>query len=323
MLFKYLHVKNDIYYYTMPNPNTCQVIITRGKNQGKACYQVNRKCRHKDMSCEKCGTVFTMETSYYRHVRTCNKSITENSKLATDETETAITAPKRKLKLTKKPPVNVETVSEDRVKIVKNIPYKQKVNTVGESVLSQNPKEYVQLLTRIQGLEKELETVKQRPTTIHQWNIVFGDNFYEQLVNRMGNEEAINFLSDMAAHGTPVDLISKLYLEGRDPADYPVACRDKDHFRYINSEKRIIDDKGGHSISKLVSAGVRDALITAANEHSAGAIEGNTDEDEEIEEITIIKDFVTNMPELMSKEAIIRKLSEITTNPNHPFFQVN
>lgn len=55
--------------------NTCNIIISRGKNQGKKCYEVNKKCRHKITYCPNCNAEFSVETSYYRHMKNCDGNI--------------------------------------------------------------------------------------------------------------------------------------------------------------------------------------------------------------------------------------------------------
>jgi hypothetical protein len=169
------------------------------------------------------------------------------------------------------------------------------------------------LLDKIEKLERELNTIKQTtsaqaqaPTVQHHhWNIVLGMDFFDELVMKMGREHTINFLSGIATEGKPVDVINKLYLEGNIPTDYPIACRDRDHFRYIDSDHRLVDDKGGHGISNIVTAGVKDALISAANEDG-----GSFDVD-------VLQKYVAD------RDRVISDLAHITSIPNHPFFKLD
>jgi len=252
---------------------------------GKKCGEVNRKCRHKVSYCPHCGSEFAMETSYYRHIKVCDDvgSNTNNGRK----------------KVTIKP----------RIKIKNN----ENINNVKPAV------EMHSLLDRIRLLEKELEHVKTRPTTVHNWNIVLGSNFYDELVQQMGQQSAINYLMEIASESKPIDVISKLYLEGNDPSDYPVACRGRDHFRYVTAEQKIVDDKGGHNISKYVSNGVMNALVSAAND----AITEQMSDDNCTEggKLIAMQDHMLQMQHLASKENIVSRLAELTNNPNHPFFQ--
>jgi len=169
-------------------------------------------------------------------------------------------------------------------------------------------------------LERELEDVKSKPTTIqhHHWNIVLGMNFFDELVQKMGSKDhAINYLTEIAAVGKPVDVIHKLYLEGNNPTSYPIACRDQNHFRYINSEHRLIDDKGGHNISKLVTNGVHDALLLAANEAIRKQVESQNYDSFDIQPI---QQYVIDMRRKLPKNQLLSELASVTSIPDHPFF---
>jgi hypothetical protein len=255
-------------------PNTCRVLITRGKNKGTACYVVNKKCRHKNIVCLHCGVPFTVETSYIRHKANCHAPEVPFNRI--------------KLNIGKEP--RKETQNNE---ITNNAPIEE-------------PMAY-NLLRKIEKLEKELELVKNTPSVHHHWNIVLGMNFFEELVGKMGKDHAINFLTEIASEGKPVDVISKLYLEGNNPTCYPIACRDRDHFRYIDSDHRLIDDRGGHSISQIVSSGVYKALILAANEQN--------------HTVAPIQKYVSDMMKSLPQDRIINELSHITSIPNHPFFK--
>ena len=260
-------------------PNTCQIIITRGKNKGQACCEVNRKCRHKDNQCPHCGIRFTVETSYSRHLSQCGDKVV--------------------VKITQRPeaPASVPVAPTASAAPAAS----RKIKTYDTEHRHQV------LLKKIEKLERELEVVKQTPAVQHHhWNIVLGTSFFDELVMKMGRDRAISFLSGIAQDGKPVDVISKLYLEGNDPTNYPIACRDRDHFRYIDSDHRLIDDKGGHGLSRIVTSGVHDALILAASEAPNGA--------------DILQKYVADMRKSLPSSHIISELAHMTSIPNHPFF---
>lgn len=270
-------------------PNTCQIVITRGKNKGKACSDVNKKCRHKNVQCPHCGIRFTVETSFTRHRSRCNPG-----------SGSGILGP---IILG---PGLPDPVPKKYVMIKIKIPTNIHVKTPHDDTMDNN-----MLLQKIEKLERALEVVKNTPTTVqhHHWNIVLGMNFFDELVTKMGKSSAINYLTGIVQEGKPMDVINKLYLEGTCPTKYPIACRDQDHFRYINSDHRLIDDKGGHGISRLVSTGVCDALILAANEVLK-------DEEHNVESIQHYVQEVKKSP----PARIINELSDMTSIPNHPFF---
>lgn len=162
------------------------------------------------------------------------------------------------------------------------------------------------LLERIEQLERELKEVKKKPPVHHHWNIVVGSDFFSELVEKMGRGHAVEYLSEIATEGKPLDVINKLYLEGTEPTSYPIACRDEDHFRYIDSAHRIVDDKGGHGISRIVSSGVHRALVTAASE--INGTEG-------------IQNYVADMRNSLPPDRIVSQLAHMTSIPDHPFFR--
>ena len=267
--------------------NNCLIVITRGKNKGKTCSEVNKQCRHCNMSCPHCGTNFTIETSYYRHINSCRDLVT---------------------------PKSVKDYITNRKKVKIGV----KQNTHAMSELSGR-----MLLQKIENLEKELEKVKNQPTTIHQWNIVLGSNFYEELVSKMGKADAISFLTSIAVQGNGIDVIRKLYLENSAPDDYPIACQNTDHFRYIDSDHQLVDDKGGQSIGRLVSSGIHNAIILAANEMISQQVAGDTNENQSYDRhdtIISIQSHIAGLCHSMTTERIVSDLAHVTCNPNHPFF---
>lgn len=269
-------------------PNTCPILISRGKNKGKACYEVNKKCRHKNSQCPHCGIKFTVETSYTRHIAICPKR---------QRQPPVKSRPRPKVKMTASQPVAVPSEPS-------------------EASEAPEPSNNT-LLEKIEKLERELQEVKSTPAVHHHWNIVLGMNFFDELVTKMGKDHAINFLAGIAQDGKPVDVINKLYLEGNSPNSYPIACRDHDHFRYVDSDHRVIDDKGGHSISKIVTAGVQDALILAANEAIHEQVKGMSSDQIDV---GILQKYVADMRRSLPKDRIISELAHITNIPNHPFF---
>lgn len=328
-------------------PNECPIIITRGKNKGKECGHVNKKCRHRNNQCPHCGIRFTMETSYSRHMSTCTGdrklpmepkvviNVTVKSTGAPPEPRPELTREEIKARARAKrerawgvkpqiletkpipqpkpsPVPKPESESESESKSKTKTKTKPKPGSDLEDKLHTIPNHI--LLEKIEELQRELEVVKQTPAVQvqhHHWNIVLGMNFFDELVLKMGKDRTIKFLSGIAQEGKPVDVINKLYLEGTSPTDYPIACRDTDHFRYIDSDHRLIDDKGGHEISKIVTSGVQDALVLAAKEVL------------DTEQIDYLHKYVEDMRRSLPKDRIIHDLAHMTRIPNHPFFTDN
>ncbi len=276
---------------------SCRIVIGRGKNRGKTCGEVNRKCRHKNLQCPHCGIKLTVETSFARHQAQCNPTDPYQQPIIVNDRDRI--------------PIHVK---------IKLSHTRTKTDGINDGI---NNGITDVLLEKIQKLERALEDVKNTPKVEHHhWNIVLGHNFFDELVHKMGKDHAVKFLTSIATEGKPVDVISKLYLEGNSPTNYPIACRDQDHFRYINAERCIIDDKGGQNIGRLVSSGVNDALLLAANETIYEQLKKSESMDYDHLNINIniapIQSYVIDMRK--TRDHIISDLADITRIPNHPFF---
>lgn len=248
-------------------PNLCEIIITRGKNKGKMCKNINRTCRHKKITCQKCGVEFSYRHTYVAHL--CNSDFGSKLELR----------PKPKVKVT-------PTISnlERRLEILE----------------SQN-----------RSLESRVERAEQRPPSINNI-VVIGNDFYSELVDKVGREDAIRYLTS-AATCKPIEVIDKLYLEGKDPMNYPIACKNTNHFRYLNSESKIIDDRGGDSIGNLVTNQLQNAILMAINEAIS-----DTEATAALCDIVEAQRYVSQG---VDKEKLLLQLSKITNNDSHPFFK--
>jgi len=147
--------------------------------------------------------------------------------------------------------------------------------------------------------------------------IIIGPDMYHDMVAKYGKDAAIDFLTKSALSGDSVGVIQKLYLDGINPDQYPIACRDlpapsKYHFRYLNDNREVVDDQGGKSVQKIFTDRAHKAMILATNEIISKAMDGEEGA------------FCTLVPiqrKLASIDVLdIDRLANITNNPNHPFF---
>lgn len=264
--------------------NHCDIIITRGKNQGKKCSAINKICRHCNRRCP-CGTAFTIDTSYSRHISEC--PIHKEQK---NHVKTKINITKRKSH-----PVTIAKQATPEIDNMSQL-----------------------LMEKIKQLEAGLEEVKNKPTTVNNWNIVINQNFYTELVGLMGKDAAVSFLTSTAAKNKPIDIISKLYLNERKPDEYPIACRRGDHFRYINDQYEVVDDKGGNNIGQIVSNQIQNAYILASNEIILQQIQTSGTPDEC--DLAMLQKKLSNT-DIRSRRQVLKDLATVTNNPDHPFFK--
>lgn len=249
-------------------PNNCQIIITRGKNKGKVCSEINRVCRHQAIQCPNCGEEFSYKHTFTTHARSCIP------------------------------------IKRKKTNIVKKASIIDRINMLEE---------------RNQHLEHKVSQVENQPRSVHNI-MVIGNDFFKELTNKIGKDSAVDFLSSAAQTGKPIDVIEKLYLEGKDPMHYPIACRDDDHFRYLSNDgeggRKIVDDQGGAIIGDLMMNRLRNAFLMAANELiSKHVVDGSTlDTNEDV--LRSVQNIAT-----VDKRIIVYQLAEATSNADHPFFR--
>lgn len=248
--------------YTMPN--SCTMEITRGKNKGKLCKDINRICRHHKIVCTVCGEVFSYKHTHAAHIRICaGRKKIHPQRRQTDELQQGI---------------------QERLD---------------------------ELEKRNKILESKVLNVEKQPRNINNI-VVIGTDFYQELVEKIGKDQAIDFLTVSA----PMDVISKLYLDGKDPMNYPIACKDSDHFRYLDDNSSVVDDHGGRVISDIVIKRIQNAFLMVTNELINESVE--QDKDYHASGMVLqMQDKISNY----SKEDIVYQLAEATNIEGHPFFR--
>jgi len=320
----------------------CTVIITRGKNKGKICGDINTRCKHTSevMVCAICGAEFARSTSYYRHV-----------KKHSDNSAPPPSKPKNtKIKLDIKPKIqaNIKVKSDFDSKAKYNFKAQAKAHVNSNSNSKTKPEPEPEppinlnfslqlkspetkpvpnhlnddILQRLNDIERqncklktEVEELKERPP-ITNYNIaVIGssEDLYTELLSLMGgdHQNAMEFLTESCSNENSISVFKRLYLDGKSPEDYPVACRDPLHFRYLDPERQIVDDTDGN-IGKLVSNQLINTYLMAANN-------------------TMARDMLSARDLLLLQEKaasiscksidLTEQLALLTKNPNHPFFK--
>jgi uncharacterized C2H2 Zn-finger protein len=262
--------------------NPCAVVITRGKNKGKTCGSINIRCKHvsERLVCVECNMTFDRTTSYSRHIHIHQAAYANDSKI--------------KIAVKKK---------------------EETKNKQGQIDPNDVMVKLLQLERQNNELREEVEVLKQIPVTTTNYIAVLGTDFYGDLISKFGKSYAIKFLADCCVEGTPLSVFQKLYLDDKKPNDYPVACKDKLHFRYLDNDKRVVEDQGGTALGTAVSKKITDALLLASNDAMTREMENNTVYN--MDRILVMQDRLTKL----DKSSMIQDLAYITNNPNHPFFR--
>lgn len=261
--------------------NPCEVVITRGKNKGKICGHINAKCKHvsEPLVCSICQMTFDRTTSYYRHINSSHDGRAKQS---------------NKIKVT----VNAKTIDRDQN------PVPSPMTTVYHRL--------IQLEKQNNELREEVEELKLKPTTTN-YIAILGSDFYSELIDKIGRKNAMKFIAESGTKH-PLSVFQKLYLDDRSPDDYPIACRGRNHFRYLDHQKRIVEDCGGSTIGTAVSKQITDAMKSAVHDFE---IEGHGNTVYGLENVQLLRERLAQL----DKGSVIKELAYITNNPNHPFFR--
>lgn len=153
-------------------------------------------------------------------------------------------------------------------------------------------------------------TQRQQPTINNYYNnwVIVGNDVLKEMIAKMGKEKALNFLT---AGNTRADIAKVLYFDDILPEQYPIACRDNLHFRFLNDKREIVDDRGGDKITTAITTNMHDAMILAVNAKINDQINGvsNTSHDD--------------LSELQQRLLSMDDRKKMSYNPDHPFFLLN
>lgn len=297
-------------------PNQCSITITRGRNKGKLCRVVNKTCRHQTIRCPNCGEDFSYKHTYTAHARACmpNRKLVVSPDPGLD--------PDLDPDLASDTDTNLDLdtdLSQDRMTGKKTTYIRKRTHRRRDDM----DMDKSEIIARLHDLEREnknlkdkVQQVAEQPRNINNI-MVIGNDFFQELTAKIGKDSAVQFLSSAATTGKPIDVIDKLYLEGKDPMNYPIACRNDDHFRYLSHDgaggKKLVDDRGGAIIGDLMMNRLRNAFLMAANELISKHVDGTAESDKDV--LRSVQNITT-----VDKKMIVYQLAEATNNSSHPFF---
>jgi hypothetical protein len=104
------------------------------------------------------------------------------------------------------------------------------------------------------------------------------DDFYKILSARMGEKEAGEYILNCAKNNLDGDLnlLKKIYFEGKSPAEYPIKFLDKSRkkVQFLNENKELYVDSSGSELARRLCSSLQNGYLLQVNQ----IIEANTDQ---------------------------------------------
>lgn len=185
-------------------------------------------------------------------------------------------------------------------------------------------RETQELKNMVHQLKDELDEIKKQPKVQINNLTVITDDIFNKVISQMGEREGVKYLLDSLDNDVEcLNIVDKVYLAGKDKNQYPIACRDKNHFRFLGPNSKIIDDVNGDLIVSKLTNSVQNAFLKA----SADLIQGHIDDDEtqslyELYDMRSVHDRIKQLPLADHRERFKEGLAIKVSNPTHPFFQL-
>lgn len=266
--------------------NSCTIVITKGNNKNKLCKDVNRWCKHKKVHCNHCDRTFSYQHTYNAHV--CLPPYRRSYQPPPE-------APCERSSITIAPPMKV------KVKI-KPLPASIPVR-VDET------RELKEMVHQLRG---EIDEMRKQPKVQINNLTVITDDIFGKIVGQMGEQEGVKFLLDSLDDDAEcLNIVEKVYLSGKDKNQYPIACKNENHFRFLGPDHDVVDDVGGDLIVSKITNSVQNAFLKASAETLYNAYDMRS-----------VYDRIKQIPTADQREKLRVGLATKVSNPTHPFFQL-
>lgn len=272
--------------------------------------------------CKHCGTMFNNRSNKYRHE---SKYCQQNSSDAEIKSPSKTAKKTPKTIMIKRTPLSQRQRQRIEVKVKVKVKAKAKAKANSKASVSQRDEESndtKDILEELNNLRARVQKMENEPR-YNNW-IIIGSDMFGEMIEKYGRSKALSFLTKSALTGDSVDIIKKLYLDGVNPEQYPIACKNYHHFRYLNDKREVIDDEGGQSVRKIFSDRAHKAMVLATNEMMQDEME-QFEPDPDIPNDMDVGDMFRKLGDAQCRLASIHtldmeRLAGMTNNPNHPFF---
>lgn len=230
----------------------CKELITRGKNKGKLCHEVNKYCntpnhrnkeKSKEPKCQYCNKIFSCRPNVYRHERehcpnrpgiTNIKNIKRTNRINLNKETTYVNADTE----TVEGIVHIDDMGDivDKELVDNNI----NINTLNKTTNNINAINS----SNINNINSN--NVQQ---SINIICVGANDDFNKILSDKMGEEQAKNYILECAKNNLEgdINLLKKIYFEDKKDIEYPIKFldRSRNKVEFIDENfQKVIDPKG-------------------------------------------------------------------------------
>ncbi len=150
------------------------------------------------------------------------------------------------------------------------------------------------------------------------------NNLLAILINKMGPDDGIDFLLGNFLTLNYSKILEKVYFDGKGSDNFPIACKGGGHFRFINKNGILVDDKNGNIICKQILNNIQAAGLMASNLLIKKFSDSKDYNDlYDVYDIGQIQNVAYKMDNKSTITNIKKYLSKRVLNPNHPHFLGN
>jgi hypothetical protein len=172
----------------------------------------------------------------------------------------------------------------------------------------------------VDQLRDEIDDLRKQPKVQINNLTVITDDIFGKIVGQMGEQEGVKFLLDsLDNEGECLNIVDKVYLSGKDKNQYPIACKNKNHFRFLGPNYDVVDDIGGDLIVSKITNSVQNAILRASADLMQGHVQGG---DESLYDMRSVHDRIKRLPTEDQRKRLREGLAIKVSNPTHPFFQL-
>ncbi len=169
-----------------------------------------------------------------------------------------------------------------------------------------------------QGPSQRIQLFESRKQQLRS-KFVVGDNVLDYLKQNLGEKEATNFFLTNVLSKKYGKIIEQTYLEGKNSDEYPMACTNRGHFRFLNESGKLIDDIDGEILVQTLVNCIQNAILITSNKLIKKYM-GKISTLYEVYDIKKIQNEACDISKPINRKKIKEFLIKRIINPSHHFF---